>query len=137
MRSYGMSDEQQDAVWVGFHAGESINSIAKAQLLPSHHVRRYLGQTGGIRPAPLGRSAGQLSAAKRDELSGSAMRFAARPTGPQRPGQFAAQLPASLHVEGLIDGLVHQVPFPLAGNSVGSAWLICSGLQRSFNLPCT
>jgi IS30 family transposase len=63
-----MSDEQQDAVWLGFHAGESINSIARAQLLPSHHVRRYLGQTGGIRPAPLGRSARQLSAAERDEL---------------------------------------------------------------------
>jgi hypothetical protein len=46
---------------------------------------------------------------------GSAMRFAPGPAGPQRPGQFAAQLPASLHVEGLIDGFVHQVPFPLAG----------------------
>jgi hypothetical protein len=32
-------------------------------------VRRYLGQTGGIRPAPLGRSARQLSAAERDEPS--------------------------------------------------------------------
>ena len=69
MRTYGMSEKQQDAVWLGFHAGESINSIAKGQLLPSHHVRRYLGQTGGIRPAPLGRSARQLSAAERDELS--------------------------------------------------------------------
>ena len=69
MRTYGMTDEQQDAVWLGFHAGESINSIARAQLLPTHHVRRYLRQTGGIRPAPLGRSARQLSAAERDELS--------------------------------------------------------------------
>ena len=69
MRTYGMSENQQDAVWLGFHAGESINSIAKGLLLPSHHVRRYLGQTGGIRPAPLGRSARQLSAAERDELS--------------------------------------------------------------------
>jgi len=64
-----MSEKQQDAVWLGFHAGESINSIAKGLLLPSHHVRRYLGQTGGIRPAPLGRSSRQLSAAERDELS--------------------------------------------------------------------
>ena len=69
MRTYGMSEKQQDAVWLGFHAGESINSIAKGLLLPSHHVRRYLGQTGGIRPAPLGRSSRQLSAAERDELS--------------------------------------------------------------------
>jgi hypothetical protein len=46
---------------------------------------------------------------------GSAMRFAAGSAGPQRPGQFAAQLAAALYVQGLIDGLVHQVPFPLAG----------------------
>jgi hypothetical protein len=49
---------------------------------------------------------------------GSAVRFAADPAGPQRPGQFAAQFTASLHVEGLIDGLVHQVPFPLGGELV-------------------
>ena len=46
---------------------------------------------------------------------GSAMRFAPGPAGPQRPGQFTAQFTASLHVEGPIDALVHQVPFPLAG----------------------
>ena len=79
MRTYGMSGEQQDAVWLGFRAGESINSIARAQLLPAHHVRRYLGQTGGIRPAPLGRSARQLSAAERDELSLGSVARSARP----------------------------------------------------------
>lgn len=50
MRTYGMSENQQDAVWLGFHAGESINSIAKGLLLPSHHVRRSL-----VRPVVSGR----------------------------------------------------------------------------------
>jgi len=45
-------------------------------------------------------------------IIGSAMRFAAGPTSPRRPGQFAAKFTASLHVEGLLDGLVHQVPLP-------------------------
>ncbi len=35
--------------------------------------------------------------------------------GPQRPGQFTSQFTASLHVEGLVDGFVHQVPLRFAG----------------------
>jgi hypothetical protein len=34
-------------------------------------------------------------------------------TGSQRLGQLASQFSSALHIKGLIDGLVHDVPFPL------------------------
>ena len=45
----------------------------------------------------------------------SAVRLASGPPLPQSRDQLAAQPTASLHLERLVDGFVHDVPFPLTG----------------------
>lgn len=47
MRTYGLTDEQQDQVWAALRAGESISRIARHHRLPDQHVRRFLAQTRG------------------------------------------------------------------------------------------
>lgn len=84
MRTYGLSEQQQDQVWAGLRAGESISRIARHQRVPQQHVRRYFAQTGGVRPAARRRSVRQLSSMEREEISRglaageSARRIAAR-----------------------------------------------------------
>jgi len=56
VRTYGLTEHQQDRVWVGLRAGESIRSIAHAQGAEVQHVRRFFEQTGGIRAAARRRS---------------------------------------------------------------------------------
>lgn len=69
MRTYGLSSEQLDAVWVSLRAGESLGRIARTHRVPLQHIRRYFLQTGGVRPRPVSRSLRQLSAAEREEIS--------------------------------------------------------------------
>jgi IS30 family transposase len=69
VRTYGLSDYQQDQVWGSLRAGESVRSIARHHQVPLQHVQRYFRQTGGIRPAPRCRSARHLSATEREEIS--------------------------------------------------------------------
>lgn len=69
MRTYGLSVHQQDQVWAALRAGESVTRIARHQRLPQQHVRRYLGQTGGVRPPVRRRSVRQLTAGEREEVS--------------------------------------------------------------------
>lgn len=69
MHSFRMSVEQQDQVWQGFKQGKSISAIGRDLGLPSQSARRFLKQFGGIRPAARRRSARQLSANEREELS--------------------------------------------------------------------
>ncbi len=69
MRSEGLSEQQQDGVWAGVWAGESLSRIARHQGTRLQKVQRFLAQTGGIRPAPQHRSGRHLSAADREEIS--------------------------------------------------------------------
>ena len=69
MRTYGLTEQQQDQVWAGLRAGESIRSIAHAQGVEIQHVRRFFEQTGGVRPAARRRSERHLSAVEREEIS--------------------------------------------------------------------
>ncbi len=69
MRTYGLSLEQLDAVWVSLRAGESLGRIARTHRVPLQHIRRYFMQPGGVRPAPLSRSPRQLSSVEREEIS--------------------------------------------------------------------
>ena len=69
MRTYGLTDEQQDVVWGSLRAGESVRSIARHHRVPLQHVQRYFRQTGGVRPVPRSRSVRHLSAAEREEIS--------------------------------------------------------------------
>jgi len=58
------------------------------------------------------------------------VRLAAGTAGSQLRDQLATKLTAALHVQGLVDGLVHHMSFRSSGNSPGRAALICSGLHR-------
>ncbi len=69
MRTYGLSEDQQDQVWGSLRAGESVRSIARHHQVPLQHVQRYFRQTGGVRPTPRCRSAQHLSGAEREEIS--------------------------------------------------------------------
>ena len=62
MRTEGLSEQQQDGVWAGFRAGESLSGVARHQGTRLQNVQRFLAQTGGIRPVPQRRSGRQLSA---------------------------------------------------------------------------
>ncbi len=69
MRTEGLSEQQQDGVWAGFRAGESLSGVARHQGTRLQNVQRFLAQTGGIRPVAQRRSGRQLSAADREEIS--------------------------------------------------------------------
>ncbi|HEV8527820.1 MAG TPA: helix-turn-helix domain-containing protein, partial [Actinomycetes bacterium] len=69
MRAYGLSVEQQDEVWQRWRAGEALRSVARELGAPVQHVRRYVAQTGGVRPRPAARSARHLLLAEREEVS--------------------------------------------------------------------
>lgn len=64
-----MSQEQQDRVWVEFKSGRSVLSVGREVGVPGHRVRRFLQQTGGIKPAVRCRSARHLSPQEREEIS--------------------------------------------------------------------
>jgi IS30 family transposase len=64
-----MSETQQDEVWQGFKAGQSVLAVARELQVPGHRVRRFLQQSGGIRPVVRQRSSRHLSAQEREEIS--------------------------------------------------------------------
>ncbi|WP_232062347.1 IS30 family transposase [Variovorax sp. PBS-H4] len=64
-----MSLEQQDRVWVEFKAGRSISAVAREVDMPMQRVRRFLQQTGGIRPPARCRSPRHLTMQEREEIS--------------------------------------------------------------------
>ncbi|MDP9394893.1 MAG: helix-turn-helix domain-containing protein, partial [Actinomycetota bacterium] len=69
VRVYGLSVEQQEEVWRRWREGEAPRSVARQLGAPVQHVRRYVGQNGGVRPRPAGRSARHLSLREREEIS--------------------------------------------------------------------
>lgn len=69
VQAYGLSAEQQNELWVRWRQGEALRSVAREVGAPVQHVRRYVRQTGGVRPQPCGRSGRQLSLREREEVS--------------------------------------------------------------------
>lgn len=69
MRTYGLSEAQQDHVWLSLRAGESARFIARHHQAPLQHAQRYFRQTGGVRPTLRSRPASHLSAGEREEVS--------------------------------------------------------------------
>jgi IS30 family transposase len=69
MRSFGMSEQQVEQVWVGFRAGESLSRIGRTEGVPKQQVARYLQSHGGVRPLPARRSPRHLSVVAREEIS--------------------------------------------------------------------
>ncbi len=69
MHAYGLTVEQQDELWRRWREGEALRSVARQLGAPVQHVRRYVAQTGGVRPQPAGRSRRHLSLQEREEVS--------------------------------------------------------------------
>ncbi|GAA2171961.1 IS30 family transposase [Actinomadura napierensis] len=69
MRDYGFSAVQQDELWRLWKEGASLGFIARSLGAELQHVRRFLGQTGGVRVSPPRRSPHHLTSGEREEIS--------------------------------------------------------------------
>ncbi|MFB9884473.1 IS30 family transposase [Planobispora siamensis] len=69
MRDYGLSPERQDELWQRWRRGESLTAIARSIGAPLHHLRRFLAQTGRIRPAPARHAPRHLTFTEGEEIS--------------------------------------------------------------------
>jgi len=68
VRSWGLSAQEQDEVWVRWRRGESLRLIAR-RLGKRDPVRAFVLQTGGVQQHPPRRNARCLSMAEREEIS--------------------------------------------------------------------
>jgi transposase, IS30 family len=69
MRSWGLSAQEQDAVWARWRQGESLRLIARRLGKRGPSVRAFVLQTGGVQRHPPRRSDRCLSTAEREEIS--------------------------------------------------------------------
>ncbi|WP_432499336.1 IS30 family transposase, partial [Kineococcus gypseus] len=70
MKTSGLSTQQQDEIWRRWRSGESQRAIARDMgINRPATVRAFLAASGGVRRQPARRSARQLSAAEREEIS--------------------------------------------------------------------
>jgi hypothetical protein len=51
VRDCGLGEADVDELWWRWRDGQPFDSIASVLSKPQHHLRWYLAQTGGIRPA--------------------------------------------------------------------------------------
>ncbi len=69
VRDYGLSEVEQDELWRRWRDGQSVSSIGRELGKPFQHLRRFMAQTGGVRP-PVPRPARwHLSLSEREEIS--------------------------------------------------------------------
>jgi IS30 family transposase len=69
VRSWGLSPEEQDEVWVRWRQGESLRLIARRMGKRVPSVRAFVLQTGGVQRHPPQRAQRCLSMAEREEIS--------------------------------------------------------------------
>jgi IS30 family transposase len=69
IKTYGMSTQERDQVWLQWRAGVSLSKIGVSLGRPHQHVLRYLKSYGGVWPEPCKRPKKQLLAAEREEIS--------------------------------------------------------------------
>jgi IS30 family transposase len=69
VRSWGLSSEEQDEVWVRWRRGESLRLIARRLGKRGPSVRAFVLQTGGVEHCPPRRAERCLSMAEREEIS--------------------------------------------------------------------
>jgi DNA-binding CsgD family transcriptional regulator len=69
VRSWGLSSEEQDEVWVRWRRGESLRLIARRLGKRGPSVRAFVLQTGGVRHGPQRRAERCLSMAEHEEIS--------------------------------------------------------------------
>jgi IS30 family transposase len=69
VNTYGMSVAQQELVWVRWRRGDSFGAIGRDFGMKPHHVRRYVGSCGGVKPVAVRCPSNHLSAVDREEIS--------------------------------------------------------------------
>jgi hypothetical protein len=69
VRSWGLSAQEQDEVWVRWRRGESLRLIARRLGKRGPSVRAFVLQTGGVQHSPPRRAERCLSMAEREEIS--------------------------------------------------------------------
>jgi hypothetical protein len=73
------SIEQQDLIWAMWRGGDSLREIERQVSETMPRIRRFLRESGGIRPSPQRRRTDHLTAAEREEISrGIAVGWSAR-----------------------------------------------------------
>ncbi|MDI9915349.1 IS30 family transposase, partial [Rhodococcus sp. IEGM 1379] len=68
-KALGFTVEQENLIWDLHRRGESIREIERILGETMPRIRRFLRESGGIRPVPRERRAGHITAAEREEIS--------------------------------------------------------------------
>ncbi|MDV6271308.1 helix-turn-helix domain-containing protein [Rhodococcus globerulus] len=68
-KALGFTVEQENLIWDLHRGGESIREIERVLGETMPRIRRFLRESGGIRPVPRARRIGHITAGEREEIS--------------------------------------------------------------------
>ena len=68
-KTLGFTVEQENLIWDLHRRGESLGEIERVLGVTMPRIRRFLRESGGIRPVPRMRRDGHITAAEREEIS--------------------------------------------------------------------
>lgn len=68
-KALGFTVEQENLIWDLHRRGESLGEIERILGVTMPRIRRFLRESGGIRPVPRARRAGHITAVEREEVS--------------------------------------------------------------------
>ena len=68
-KALGFTVEQENLIWDLHRRGESIREIERVLGETMPRIRRFLRESGGIRPVPRARRIGHITAGEREEVS--------------------------------------------------------------------
>ncbi len=107
-KALGFTVEQENLIWDLHRRGESIREIERVLGVTMPRIRRFLRESGGIRPVPRARRIGHITAGEREEIS-----------------RGIAASDSARTIAGALDG-------PTMGDGTGgaTAGYDCSGLVR-------
>lgn len=69
VKSFGLSVEQQEQLWVQWRSGESLRLIAQSMGVSRGPMRRHVKACGGVRPPARRRGRLSWTAVEREEIS--------------------------------------------------------------------
>nr|WP_231917472.1 hypothetical protein [Rhodococcus sp. 008] len=68
-KALGFTVEQENLIWDLHRRGESLGEIERILGVTMPRIRRFLRESGGIRPVPRARRRGHITAGEREEIS--------------------------------------------------------------------
>jgi hypothetical protein len=69
VRSWGLSEQEQEELWARWRQGESLRLIARRMGKRGPSIRAFVLQTGGVQRRPPQRAARSLAASEHEEIS--------------------------------------------------------------------